>query len=91
MDIHEELTKLKPMLTMTSAKIDRWTGDEKQSILRESQAQGQALEDAKRGMSTMTITLPVIINMITCRNLRMICMNCSTHISLLFYMPNLQS
>ena len=61
MDIHEELTKLKPMLTMTSAKIDRWTGDEKQSILRESQAQGQALEDAKRGMSTMTITLPVII------------------------------
>ena len=52
MDIHEELTKLKPMLTMTSAKIDRWTGDEKQSILRESQAQGQALEDAKRGMST---------------------------------------
>ena len=76
MDIHEELTKLKPMLTMTSAKIDRWTGDEKQSILRENQAQGQALEDAKRGMSTnsntMTISLPVIISMITCTNLRII-------------------
>lgn len=55
MDIQEELTKLKPMLTMTSAKIDRWMGDEKQSILRENQAQGQALEDAKRGMTAKDI------------------------------------
>ena len=53
MDIHEELSKLKSMLSMTGAKIDRWIGDEKQSILRENQAQGQTLDDTKRGMDNV--------------------------------------
>ncbi|KAK7110643.1 kinetochore protein Spc25-like [Littorina saxatilis] len=50
MDIREELPKLKSMLSMTSSKMDRWFGEEKHSILRENQAQVQAVEEAKRDL-----------------------------------------
>ena len=66
MDIAEELPKLKSNLAMTSSKIDRWLGEEKQSILREMQAQIQSNEDARRGTHYVCLRVCVCVCVCVC-------------------------
>ncbi|XP_076461607.1 kinetochore protein Spc25-like [Babylonia areolata] len=50
MDVAEELPKLKSMLAMTRSKIDQWTGEVREDILRDTLIQGQTTEDQMKDL-----------------------------------------